>query len=1483
MPSYTINGKDYFFTKDIGQDRAEEIIAEREGLTSEVEEGTTEAAGTYQDPKYEGFFTEAGEGVVSGGIGIIQGLAETVSLIPDLTLGTNFGKSVTDFANELRNKGGIDPAGVVGKVTEAVVQFGIPGITAANIVSKAGRVARITKGKPKIGVKRVKGTTLESRELGQDALVKGRDPFLKGRFRKGELRKGEIPFLLKKDPKAPITVARRTKSQKFGLAAQQIAAAGLADAIVSTDGTQTIADFFDNDYIGTDKRVGLQGREEAARRLFNKIKVGLEGGVATAVVPKVVGTTLSGVAKVGAARVPGIDKSAAEILAYAPKKAIDTTKRLILQQEERVINGTAKTLDKAVGHALSMLRHRQFLDPESANVRSIINPTTEANIKIGRAKLKEIDKKIKEVLKRDEFRGAPEIHKKKFIDNFMDVLEGKKYEEISSPFPRDLFNVYKEAKDIIDDLSRQVKNLGVVKELPTEAGKGVTQRQFLYFVDKNIREGGYLTRQYNLFNDKNFNLTNDEITAIADKIVGNRGVDFKHVQRFLSNTQYSFDDAQRARYAAGDEAISEGAAKKYIELVSIDAKRRGSTGLETGRLAKVIINTGLVSKRKVDNEILREIYGEVRNPRESFITTISEISNLIGSDKFYSQLRTIADNNIAEATSKGVKPIFYRTQDVLEREATRRGLASADDLSDTDVRNILKDFTGTIGDYKVLGRHGLDGNFVGGTTASESVYGRMFGYAVPKAMWKSMTSPVYADDDNFGMLLRYIYAPMLKAKGIAQYTKTILSPITQVRNVTSAFGFALANGNVGKDSSVGTSVSVVLRDILGKGNDYTLNYLQELQRRGVIGSSAQLREIQDNLRKGLGFKRAEFEEGQRQAAGRGDITTVMDLVKKDSRAMRFIKDTVKAPFEFAEDLYKGGDDIWKIYSYEFELAKLRNARIKSLNRARNLNQELKYKENFYGHINAKGNTNIDEAMKQHAADVVRNTVPNYELVPEVITGLRGLPLGNFIAFPAEILRTGFNILDTSLRELSSNDAAIREIGMRRLMGATVTFGTVGPGLQSFAQYMTGTSEEEMEAARRLAPYWQRNSTLIPVGRDEKGNLEYIDFSRTTPYDTLSRPFRTVLNQLDTTGKLSGDGYKKVSDTVLETLYEFFQPFADPSIAFEALADVAPKALFGRQGETAQGAVVYRDLDPIMTKAEKIILHMVRALQPGLSPFDIPTGAEFDPNAAKSIKLGRFARGVLFPDEVDPLTGRSFTTAGEIFRASTGLQSEVVDMDKQLKFKAIEFKENRSEAASIFNEIKKVQEPTFDQFIAQWVKADNARLKTFRQFKLMVDDLITLGMDPKDIKKKLRQEHKLGKDEVKSILQDRYEPFKPSQDTIDFFKKKDVQYPKRLIKDLQIQREDIPLSEFKAPDLITSETPDISNLVPPGEDSTTVTPSSASVVAPELPEPRPTNIQTSEVLPSDPLFGPAATRQMASFLGDNPEDILKNLQIARRTG
>jgi hypothetical protein len=54
--------------------------------------------------------------------------------------------------------------------------------------------------------------------------------------------------------------------------------------------------------------------------------------------------------------------------------------------------------------------------------------------------------------------------------------------------------------------------------------------------------------------------------------------------------------------------------------------------------------------------------------------------------------------------------------------------------------------------------------------------------------------------------------------------------------------------------------------------------------------------------------------------------------------------------------------------------------------------------------------------------------------------------------------------------------------------------------------MTGTNEEEIKAAQRLSAPYQRNSQFIPVGRDKKGNLEFVDFSHTNPYDLLLKTY-----------------------------------------------------------------------------------------------------------------------------------------------------------------------------------------------------------------------------------------------------------------------------------------------------------------------------------------------------------------------------------------
>ena len=96
-----------------------------------------------------------------------------------------------------------------------------------------------------------------------------------------------------------------TTSQKAGLATQQLVAAGVADAIVATDGTQSIGDFFEGGYgpfLETRDLLGLEGRERAMARVYNKVMAhGISGSILAGILPPVIGAGLSTSAKIGAA------------------------------------------------------------------------------------------------------------------------------------------------------------------------------------------------------------------------------------------------------------------------------------------------------------------------------------------------------------------------------------------------------------------------------------------------------------------------------------------------------------------------------------------------------------------------------------------------------------------------------------------------------------------------------------------------------------------------------------------------------------------------------------------------------------------------------------------------------------------------------------------------------------------------------------------------------------------------------------------------------------------------------------------------------------------------------------------------------------------------------------------------------------------------------------------------------------------------------
>ena len=62
-----------------------------------------------------------------------------------------------------------------------------------------------------------------------------------------------------------------------------------------------------------------------------------------------------------------------------------------------------------------------------------------------------------------------------------------------------------------------------------------------------------------------------------------------------------------------------------------------------------------------------------------------------------------------------------------------------------------------------------------------------------------------------------IYRNILQLKVATQFGKTVLSPATQVRNVTSASMFPLANGHIGGRASVTEALKMTLDDIFGAG------------------------------------------------------------------------------------------------------------------------------------------------------------------------------------------------------------------------------------------------------------------------------------------------------------------------------------------------------------------------------------------------------------------------------------------------------------------------------------------------------------------------------------------------------------------------------------------------------------------------------------------------------------------------------------------
>jgi len=555
---------------------------------------------------------------------------------------------------------------------------------------------------------------------------------------------------------------------------------------------------------------------------------------------------------------------------------------------------------------------------------------------------------------------------------------------------------------------------------------------------------------------------------------------------------------------------------------------------------------------------------------------------------------------------------------------------------------------------------------------------------------------------------------ILYPKAGAQLAKTVLGPVTHMRNFLSAAAFAGANGvllnnELGAlkkawESSMGPALAPIK---LGKeATPQAKAFYNKLLNLGVVNTNVSLGDL-TRLMKDVRF--GEFDiEGK-------TLNNVMSLMARGKK--------------FAQDAYTAEDDFWKIFTWLGEKTRIE----KAFREMPDNNQLVKGEDIIQvmddGTLKNLGKFN-DDWIENKAADLVRNNVPNYAYVSDFVKGLRQYPVGNFVSFPAEIMRTSTNIIDTALDEINFTlqlpkrgadgefikIKPFKSIGLQRLRGMALTTAIVPAGIATAAEMLYDVSKDEIEALRRYVPSWSKNSTLIPI-RNNDGKLSYVDFSRMNAYDLIQRPIQTVINSVESGNSDKKGIMKDFISGMANATKEIASPFIESSLWVGALLDVLPTGILGRGGLDAEGRRIWNPNDKPGNKIMAQVGHLTEALAP-----------------LNANQLNRLFRSAL-PDDITlsmDKYGRQYDLGKEL-AGMVGLRAVDVNPESGIKYKINQFQKDVRNSRSLFTgKVLKGGPISPEEVVDAYINANRALYNTNRNLYKDVKAAETLGVSTNSI-------------------------------------------------------------------------------------------------------------------------------------------------------
>jgi len=446
-----------------------------------------------------------------------------------------------------------------------------------------------------------------------------------------------------------------------------------------------------------------------------------------------------------------------------------------------------------------------------------------------------------------------------------------------------------------------------------------------------------------------------------------------------------------------------------------------------------------------------------------------------------------------------------------------------------------------------------------------------------------------------------VYQTFAKLNAFYKWSKTVGSYKGQIRNFLFNIPIEVQNGNFTLLES-GKSTRAILADFgVPQADTPAMRaYLRRAMALGVY-NNAKFDELNAMLRD-----------------AHADGGSISSFVERYG-VPKFITNPAGSIIDFANFAYRSGDNFYKLTAWENEIKQL---------------------------MDGKGLSRQDAEIE--AAERVSNTRPTYERLAPLLKKFRTSPFGkNFISWNAERIRNSYWTAKYAIEDMRT--PGMRKYGLKRAIGSILAYSIYGAAVK-IALSSLGKKKEDVDALKKFAPNYQKDSILMPISFDPKThNVKYIDLSFSDPFDVYRQPINAFKSE------------KALDAGLFTATANLVGNFFGLSVPVDVAINMASNKRTTGQAIT----------NPQASPQKKFYDYAEYALR------------SFEPSSVTDIRNLYFA----IKGEPDPYLGKygRMPSLTENISSYAGLRAQTINIDQALQFRASRFNDDIGKSTSLFTE------------------------------------------------------------------------------------------------------------------------------------------------------------------------------------------------------